>query len=122
MTKEQKRQWLVRILMGAVLGALLLPAVSLWGNSMMVSSPTCGVERFITPAMLERFGGPSLALVVECGMCWLYPVVCFLCYLPMVFILINSSALFHCFMVSVPALAGMAVGWFIRQKVSKSGD
>lgn len=92
---------------GAVLGALLLPAVSLWGNSMMVSSPTCGVERFITPAMLERFGGPSLALVVECGMCWLYPVVCFLCYLPMVFILFNSSALFHCFMVSVPALAGL---------------
>ena len=44
------------------------------------------------------------------GMCWLYPLACFLCYLPMVFLLFNSSALFHCFMAAVPALIGCFLG------------
>ena len=53
------------------------------------------------------------------GVCVLYPVICFVCYLPMVFILYNSSALFHCFMVAVPALAGNVMGWLYRRAVPK---
>ena len=54
------------------------------------------------------------------GVCLLYPVACFVCYLPMVFILFNSSAMFHCFMVSVPALTGNVLGWLYRRAVPKA--
>ena len=54
------------------------------------------------------------------GVCLLYPLACFVCYLPMVFILFNSSAMFHCFMVSVPALLGNVVGWMYRRAVPKT--
>ena len=53
------------------------------------------------------------------GVCLLYPAACFLCYLPMVFLLFNSSAMFHCFMVSVPALLGNVIGWMYRRAVPK---
>ena len=53
------------------------------------------------------------------GVCPLYPLACFLCYLPMVFLLFNSSALFHCFMVAVPAAAGNVMGWLYRRAVPK---
>lgn len=55
------------------------------------------------------------------GVCLLYPVACFLCYLPMVFILFNSSAMFHCFMIAVPALLGNVIGWMYRRAVPKGG-
>ena len=53
------------------------------------------------------------------GVCLLYPLACFVCYLPLVFILFNSSAMFHCFMVSVPALLGNIIGWLYRRAVPK---
>ena len=53
------------------------------------------------------------------GVCLLYPAACFICYLPMVFILFNSSAMFHCFMVAVPALIGNVLGWMYRRAVPK---
>lgn len=53
------------------------------------------------------------------GVCPLYPLACLLCYLPMVFLLFNSSALFHCFMVAVPAAAGNVLGWLYRRAVPK---
>jgi len=53
------------------------------------------------------------------GVCPLYPLACFLCYLPMVFLLFNGSALFHCFMVAVPAAAGNVIGWLYRRAVPK---
>lgn len=53
------------------------------------------------------------------GVCPLYPVLCFVCYLPMVFLLFNSSALFHCFMVAVPAAVGNVLGWLYRRAVPK---
>jgi len=53
------------------------------------------------------------------GVCLLYPAACFVCYLPMVFILFNSSAMFHCFMVAVPALMGNVLGWLYRRAVPK---
>ena len=54
------------------------------------------------------------------GVCLLYPAACFVCYLPLVFILFNSSAMFHCFMVSVPALMGNIIGWLYRRTVPKA--
>lgn len=53
------------------------------------------------------------------GVCLLYPAACFVCYLPMVFLLFNSSAMFHCFMVAVPALLGNVIGWMYRRAVPK---
>jgi len=38
----------------------------------------------------------------------------------MVFILFNSSAMFHCFMVAVPALMGNVLGWLYRRAVPKT--
>lgn len=280
MSKEQKKQWLIRILIGGVLGGLLTPAVSLWLNSLRVYEAQTVIEWLITPAMLEVVHSVWAALAVECllgsvfgavvmistlpfaddgkelivrsvahfaataasfsvllwgcrwvkepglifvwvcvlavlylliwlgrwvgwyqevaqirallglapgpsplkwketlpylpfvvlvccilpavllwvdltfvvdfplfsgllypflglpivgfcsgmslgkrwGMCWLYPVACFLFHLPMVFLLANSSAMFHCYMISVPALVGMILGWIIRQKVPNTG-
>lgn len=62
----------------------------------------------------------GLSLGKRQGVCLLYPAACFLCYLPMVFILFNSSAIFHCFMVSVPALMGNIIGWLYRRAVPKN--
>jgi hypothetical protein len=61
----------------------------------------------------------GLSLGKRQGVCLIYPVACFVCYLPMVFILFNSSAMFHCFMVSVPALLGNVIGWMYRRAVPK---
>ena len=61
----------------------------------------------------------GLSLGKRQGWCPLYPAACFLCYLPMVWLLFNSSALFHCFMVAVPALAGNILGWLYRRTVPK---
>lgn len=48
------------------------------------------------------------------GFCPLYPVLAFLLYLPMVFLLFNSSAMFHCFLVSGAALVGNGLGTLLR--------
>lgn len=61
----------------------------------------------------------GLSLGKRQGVCVLYPIACFLCYLPMVFLLFNSSALFHCFMVSIPALTGNVMGWLYRRAIPK---
>lgn len=44
------------------------------------------------------------------GFCPLLPVLAFVLYLPMVFLLFNSSAMFHCFVAGGFALAGNTVG------------
>ena len=53
------------------------------------------------------------------GVCPLYPVAGFVCYLPSVYLLFNGSALFHCFLIAVPALAGNVLGWLYRRAVPK---
>lgn len=60
---------------------------------------------------------PGFSLGKRQGICPLYPVGLFLCYLPMVFLLLNVSALFHCFMVAIPALVGNILGWLYRRAV-----
>lgn len=56
----------------------------------------------------------GLSLGKRQGLCPLFPAACFICYLPMVYLLYNDSALFHCFMTAVPALAGNLLGWLRR--------
>lgn len=71
----------------------------------------------ILPYLLLPVAGFSsgLSLGKRQGVCPLYPVACFVCYLPMVYLLFNYTALFHCFMVAVPALAGNVIGWMYRR-------
>lgn len=77
----------------------------------------------ILPYLLLPVAGFSsgLSLGKRQGVCPLYPVACFVCYLPMVFLLFNYTALFHCFMVAVPALAGNVLGWMYRRAVPRKG-
>lgn len=106
----------------AALVCCVLPAVLLWVDLTFVSDfPLFSglLYPFLGLPIVGFCSGMSLGK--RWGMCWLYPVACFLFYLPMVFILMNSSAMFHCYMISVPALVGMILGWIIRQKVPKNG-
>ena len=52
----------------------------------------------------------GLSLGKRRGLCPLFSLACFVCYLPVVFVLYNSSALFHCFLTAVPALLGNLLG------------
>lgn len=56
----------------------------------------------------------GLSLGKRRGLCPLFPLACFACYLPTVYLLYNSSALFHCFMTALPALGGNLAGWLWR--------
>ncbi|MCI9157097.1 MAG: DUF3021 domain-containing protein [Lawsonibacter sp.] len=75
----------------------------------------------ILPYLLLPVGGffAGLSLGKRQGLCPLYPAACFVCYLPMVYLLFNYTALFHCFMVALPALAGNGMGWLYRRAVPK---
>lgn len=97
-----------------------LPLLLHWiDRTVVVDVPV--LSGLILPYLLLPVAGFSsgLSLGKRQGVCPLYPVVCFLCYLPMVFLLFNYTALFHCFMVSVPALAGNVLGWLYRRAVPK---
>ena len=52
----------------------------------------------------------GLSLGKRRGLCPLFPLACFVCYLPMVYVRYNSTALFHCFLTAVPALLGNLLG------------
>ncbi len=66
----------------------------------------------LLPYLLLPAGGfaSGMSLGKRQGFCPLYPVLAFVLYLPMVFLLFNSSAMLHCFVVSGFALAGNTVG------------
>lgn len=95
-----------------------LPLVLRWLDAPDVPV-LCGL---ILPYLLLPVAGFSsgLSLGKRQGVCPLYPVACFVCYLPMVYLLFNYTALFHCFMVAVPALAGNVLGWMYRRAVPKA--
>ena len=46
------------------------------------------------------------------GFCPLFPLACFVCYLPMVYVLDQTVALLHCFLTALPALGGNLLGLF----------
>ncbi len=78
----------------------------------------CGV--FLPCVFLPVAGLTSgLSLGKRQGFCPLYPLACALFYLPVVFLLFNPSALFHCGMVAVPALAGNISGAVLRRRREK---
>ena len=94
------------------LGAYL--ADKLWSEIPILSG---GIVPYLLLPIIGFTSGVSLGK--RQGVCLLYPLACFVCYLPMVFLLFNSSAMFHCFMVSVPALLGNVIGWMYRRAVPK---
>lgn len=97
----------------------VLPLVLRW-----LDAPDVPVlSGLVLPYLLLPVAGFSsgLSLGKRQGVCPLYPVACFLCYLPMVYLLFNYTALFHCFMAAVPALAGNVLGWLYRRAVPKKG-
>lgn len=97
-----------------------LPLLLRWADH-AVSPDVPILSGLILPYLLLPAAGFSsgLSLGKRQGVCPLYPVAVFLCYLPMVFRLYNYTALFHCFMAAVPALAGNVLGWMYRRAVPK---
>lgn len=61
----------------------------------------------------------GLSLGKRRGLCPLFPLACFVCYLPVVFVLYNSSALVHCFFTALPALGGNLAGWALARMREK---
>ena len=97
----------------------VLPLAAFFVDKLWSDIPIlCG---FVVPYLLFPIISFSsgVSLGKRQGVCLLYPLACFMCYLPLVFILFNSSAMFHCFMVSVPALLGNIIGWLYRRAVPK---
>ena len=97
----------------------VLPLVAFLVDKLWSDIPV--LSGIIVPYLLLPIIGftSGVSLGKRQGVCLLYPLACFVCYLPMVFILFNSSAMFHCFMVSVPALLGNVTGWMYRRAVPK---
>lgn len=73
------------------------------------------------PFLLLPVGGfmSGLSLGRRQGICPLYPPACGLFYLPAVFLLMNSSAPFHCAIVFCAALAGNLLGAGMRRLQSR---
>ena len=63
------------------------------------------------------FSGASLGK--RQGFCPLYPVLAFALYLPMVFLLYNASAMFHCCVAACASLLGNLLGAAIRRRRKK---
>ena len=98
----------------------LLPLALRWvDRTFVVDVPV--LSGLILPYFLLPVAGfcSGVSLGKRQGVCPLYPLACFVCCLPMVWLLFNSSALFHCFMVAVPALMGNILGWLYRRAVPK---
>lgn len=77
----------------------------------------------LLPYLLLPAGGfmSGLSLGRRYGFCPLYPLACALFYLPAVFLLMNSSALFHCAIVLCAALAGNLAG-AARRRMKRGAD
>lgn len=75
----------------------------------------------LLPYLLLPVGGfmSGLSLGRRHGFCPLYPAACGLFYVPIVFLLMNSSALFHCAIVLCAALAGNLAGAARRKMKQK---
>ena len=98
----------------------VLPPVLNWIDHAAVADVPVLSGLLLPYLMLPVVGFCSgLSLGKRQGVCPLYPVACFVCYLPMVYLVYNYTALFHCFMIAVPALAGNMLGWLYRRAVPK---
>ena len=100
----------------------VLPPVLNWIDHAAVADVPV-LSGLLLPYLMLPVAGfcSGLSLGKRQGGCPLYPVACFVCYLPMVYLVYNYTALFHCFMIAVPALAGNMLGWAYRRAVPKEG-
>lgn len=100
----------------------VLPQVLNWIDHAAVADVPV-LSGLLLPYLMLPVAGfcSGLSLGKRQGVCPLYPVACFVCYLPMVYLVYNYTALFHCFMIAVPALAGNMLGWLYRRAVPKEG-
>ena len=69
--------------------------------------------------LARRGGRAGLGLGRLGGFRALFPLACALCYLPMVFLLFNATALFHLLLTAVPALLGNGLAALLRRKREK---
>ena len=81
------------------------------------------LSALILPFVLLPAGGfcAGLSLGKRQGLCPLFPAACFVCYLPVLF-LVSTAELFHCFMAAVPALAGCLAGGLYRRAAEKARE
>lgn len=100
----------------------VLPPVLNWIDHAAVADVPV-LSGLLLPYLMLPVAGfcSGLSLGKRQGVCPLYPVACFVCYLPMVYLVYNYTALFHCFMIAVPALTGNMLGWAYRRAVPKEG-
>ena len=100
----------------------VLPLVLNWIDHVAVADVPV-LSGLLLPYLILPAAGfcVGLSLGKRQGVCILYPAACFVCYLPMVYLVYNYTALFHCFMVAVPALAGNVMGWAYRRAIPKKG-
>ena len=100
----------------------VLPPVLNWIDHAAVADVPV-LSGLLLPYLMLPVAGfcSGLSLGKRQGVCPLYPVACFVCYLPMVYLVYNYTALFHCFMIAVPARAGNMLGWLYRRAVPKEG-
>ena len=98
----------------------LLPG-TLRGIEDMVQADVPALSGLILPFLLLPVVSfcVGLSLGKRQGLCPLFPIACFVCYLPMVYLLFNESALFHCFMTAIPALAGNILGTLWQKNRTK---
>lgn len=98
----------------------LLPG-TLRGIEDMVQADVPALSGLILPFLLLPVVSfcVGLSLGKRQGLCPLFPIACFVCYLPLVYLLFNESALFHCFMTAIPALAGNILGALWRKNRTK---
>ncbi|MEY8402746.1 DUF3021 family protein [Oscillospiraceae bacterium 44-34] len=100
----------------------ILPLVLRWVeyqiNGGWIDIPV--LSALILPFVLMPVGGffAGVSLGKRRGVCPLYPLACFVCYLP-VPSLVSTAELFHCFLVAAPALGGNVLGWMYRRAVPK---
>lgn len=78
------------------------------------------LSALILPFVLLPAGGffAGLSLGKRQGVCPLYPLACFVCYLPMLS-LVWTAQMSHCFLAAVPALVGNVLGWMYRRAAPK---
>lgn len=78
------------------------------------------LSTLLLPFVLLPVGGffAGVSLGKRQGVCPLYPLACFVCYLPMLS-MVSTAELFHCFLAAVPALGGNVLGWMYRRAVPR---
>ena len=107
--------------------AAYLPAAALLCLVLPLAARLCDPVDFpvfsglLYPYLLLPLGSflAGMTLGRHRGFCPLFPLACALCYLPMVFLLFNATALFHLLLTAVPALLGNGLAALLRRKREK---